>query len=348
MDRGAPLGAQLERGRAWVSGPSLKPPAQAPTKFRQLEESVQSALKKSAMTALTSLALAASTSPAAARNQTPDEGDAPSLPSLQTPEPAPDDPGALEQQLAEMRQRLARAEDAQRNTHSPLQIGGYADLGFFAPRGNGGAGWVRDAGNQQFPQYSGYAWTFLGEILATAINTRGEVADLGEAPGVDRFDSVNSNGAPGFLVNELNLRVGYTLSDAAVLRTSVNFMPRSGQDFSLGDFMEVDLAELEYVLTDDGNTSLFVGKSLPSFGIEYKERKSDQRFGITPSLVHRYTSGPQLGVKLRSKLLSRVADPGRLADQRLVGDRAVPLLLRGRQQQRQDSQRPGRPQHSGG
>jgi hypothetical protein len=88
------------------------------------------------------------------------------------------------------------------------------------------------------------------------------------------------------------------------LRTSVNFMPRSGQDFSLGDFMEVDLAELEYVLTDDGNTSIFVGKSLPSFGIEYKERKSDQRFGITPSLVHRYTSGPQLGIKLRSKLLS--------------------------------------------
>ena len=87
------------------------------------------------------------------------------------------------------------------------------------------------------------------------------------------------------------------------MRTSVNFMPRSGDEFSLGDFVEVDLAELEYVLTHDGNTSVFVGKSLPSFGIEYKERKSDQRFGITPSLMHRYTSGTQLGIKLRSKLL---------------------------------------------
>ena len=68
----------------------------------------------------------------------------------------------------------------------------------------------------------------------------------------------------------------------AIVRTSVNFMPRSGHDFSIGDFVEVDVAELEYVLTRDGNTSIFVGKSLPTFGIEYKERKSDQRFGITP------------------------------------------------------------------
>jgi hypothetical protein len=47
-----------------------------------------------------------------------------------------------------------------------------------------------------------------------------------------------------------------------------------------------------------------VGKSLPSFGIEYKERKSDQRFGVTPSLVQRYTSGTDIGIKLRSKLFS--------------------------------------------
>ena len=209
----------------------------------------------------------------------------------------------VEQQLAELRERLKRSEDAARNTKSPLTIGGYADLGFFVPRGNGGAGWVRDAGNVQFPEYSAFAWTFLGDILATTVNTRGEAADLGEGPGVNRFDSVNSNGAASFMVNELNLRLGYSLTDQALVRTSVNFMPRSGDDFSLGDFMEVDIAELEYVLTDDGNTSLFVGKSLPSFGIEYKERKSDQRFGVTPSLMHRYTSGTQLGIKLRSKLL---------------------------------------------
>jgi hypothetical protein len=40
------------------------------------------------------------------------------------------------------------------------------------------------------------------------------------------------------------------------------------------------------------------------FGIEYKERRSDERFGITPSLIGRYTDGPVLGVKIRSKLFN--------------------------------------------
>ena len=231
-----------------------------------------------------------------------DAPDAPSLPS-KAEEPEPDRNQLLEQQMLELKDRLNRSEDAQRNAKSPLSLHGYADLGFFVPYGNGGVGWVRDPGHTQMPQYSGYAWTFLGDILATTINSRGEVADLGDAPGVERFDSVNSNGAPGFLVNEINLRLGYSLTDQAILRTSVDFMPRTGHDFSIGDFVEVDVAELEYVLTRDGNTSIFVGKSLPTFGIEYKERKSDQRFGITPSLVHRYTAGSQIGLKIRSKLL---------------------------------------------
>jgi hypothetical protein len=37
-------------------------------------------------------------------------------------------------------------------------------------------------------------------------------------------------------------------------------------------------------------------------GIEYRERKASQRFGITPSLIARYTTGTALGVKVRSKL----------------------------------------------
>jgi hypothetical protein len=36
--------------------------------------------------------------------------------------------------------------------------------------------------------------------------------------------------------------------------------------------------------------------------VEYRDRKSDQRFGITPSLIARYTTGSQLGAKVRSKL----------------------------------------------
>ena len=37
------------------------------------------------------------------------------------------------------------------------------------------------------------------------------------------------------------------------------------------------------------------------FGIEYRDRKSDKRFGITPSLISRYTTGTALGVKMRTK-----------------------------------------------
>ena len=228
---------------------------------------------------------------------------APNLPGAED-EPAQDDRvDQLEQRLMELSDRLKQSEERQRvKAESPLSIHGYVDFGFFAPMGNHGAGFVEDVGHMQFPQYSQYSWMFLGDILGSPVNSRGEAASLGNPPGVNRFDSVNSNGAPGFIANEVNLRLGYALSERALLRTSVNFVPRTGHEFALGDFVEVDLAEMEYVLTADGNTSLFVGKMLPVLGIEYKERKSDQRFGITPSLVHRYTSGSQLGLKLRSKL----------------------------------------------
>jgi hypothetical protein len=251
----------------------------------------------------------------------------PNAPSLPGPQPAGLQPGPVplesesaaveapladpeeqrwvqyEQQLQELRERLQQAEDERKNTVSPLTLSGYVDLGFFAPLGNNGVGWVRDVGNRQFPELSNYSWVFLGDILGTPINSRGEAADLGDAPDVDRFDSVDSDGAPGFIANELNLSIGYTLAESAILRTSLNFMPRTAtQDFAIGDFVDIDQAELEYVLPGGAHTSLFVGKILPVFGIEYKDRKSNQRFGITPSLVARYTTGSQLGVKLRSKL----------------------------------------------
>jgi hypothetical protein len=232
---------------------------------------------------------------------------APSLPEAGGGVADEDEGDDLQSQIDELREKLRQAEDARASNVSPLSINGYVDFGFFWPMGNNGVGWVRDPGNMRFPDLSNYAWVFLGDILGTPVNSRGEAADLGEAPGVDRFDSVHSNGAPGFIANEINFRLSYQLAERALLRTSVNFVPRSPrQDFSLGDFFDADLAELEYVLTDDGKTSIFVGKMLPVFGIEYKERKSDQRFGVTPSLVHRYTSESQLGLKLRTKLLHDV------------------------------------------
>ena len=37
-------------------------------------------------------------------------------------------------------------------------------------------------------------------------------------------------------------------------------------------------------------------------GIEYQTRKANQRFGITPSLIARYTTGTPIGIKVRSRL----------------------------------------------
>jgi hypothetical protein len=53
--------------------------------------------------------------------------------------------------------------------------------------------------------------------------------------------------------------------------------------------------------TRSGRTSIFFGKTDSVIGIEYRERKANQRFGITPTLLARYTTGTALGVKVRSK-----------------------------------------------
>lgn len=260
-------------------------------------------LIRTAICAVTTMPLAAyAQEEPAPETETPD---APGLPEGKPPE----DKRTPEEKMREMEDRIAELEAKERVREekdlevSPLTIGGYVDLGFFAPNGNGGVGWVRDVGNGILPAYSNFSWTFLGDILATSINSRGEAADLGDGPGIERFDSVNSDGGLGFIVNEVNFRLDYQLTERIVVRSSVNFLPRTGaEDFSIGDFIDVDLAEMEWVFGDTGHTSIFVGKMLPIFGIEYKEKRSDQRFGITPSLVHRYTSGNQLGLKVRSKL----------------------------------------------
>jgi hypothetical protein len=203
---------------------------------------------------------------------------------------------ALELQLSQV-QQLTPAPP-----RSPITFHGYVDVGFFWPIGNGGAGYIQDFGNQTFPQFKGqYGWVFLGDLLATTVNSRGEVADLGNAPGVTRFDSIHSGGAPGFIINEANFRMNIALGDSTLVTTSFNLVPRTGSDFTLGDFFDLDLAQLEWMPTDDRKISIFVGKIESVLGIEYKERKADHRFGITPSLIARYTTGTALGLKARGK-----------------------------------------------
>jgi Putative beta-barrel porin-2, OmpL-like. bbp2 len=211
--------------------------------------------------------------------------------------PASDD-AAPPPSVADLEARLARTEQLVLNRQPVLQLAGYIDLGFFAPTGDG-SGYVQAFGQTPYPQFG---WVFLGDILAPAVNSRGEVADLGSAPGVDRFDSIHSGGAPGFIANEVNLTLRATISRTALATASINFTPRTGSNFSLGDSMDVDLAQVEWLPTESQRTSLFAGKMESVLGIEYRERKANRRFGITPSLVARYTTGTALGVKVRTKL----------------------------------------------
>ena len=206
----------------------------------------------------------------------------------------------LEAKLADVEQQLRTAENS-RKSRFPIKIGGYGDVGFFATQGDG-SGLRRDVAHMMFPEHQDIGWVFYGDLLATQINSRGDVADLGELPGVDRPDQVNSEGTPTFLVNELNLTVNAGLGSRALFTSSVNFTPRTGGEFDLGDSFDIDLAQLEWMPTEDGKTSIFVGKVDSVVGIEYKTRKAPQRFGITPSLIARYNTGTAVGLKARTKL----------------------------------------------
>jgi hypothetical protein len=218
-----------------------------------------------------------------------------------------DEPGSEESldpytRIRDLEVRLEQTRSVVAGQKPRVTLNGYIDGGFFVPQGNG-AGIVRDNGNTLFPQYAGkYGWVFLGDILSTAVNSRGEVADLGEATGAPpRFDSIHSGGAPGFIANEINLTLNSGLGQSALATASVNFMPRSGSNFSIGDFLDIDIAQIEWMPTRTQRTSIFFGKTDSLIGIEYRERKSNQRFGITPTLMARYTTGPALGLKVRSK-----------------------------------------------
>jgi hypothetical protein len=206
----------------------------------------------------------------------------------------------LETKVQELETRLSASEQS-RKSKFPVKLTGFGDIGLFATQGDG-SGIRRDVGRMMFPEHADIGWVFYGDLLATQINTRGDVADLGELPGVDRADTVNSEGNPTFLINELNLGINAGLGPKALFTSSVNFTPRTGTEFRLGDSFDVDLVQVEYMPFDDGKTSFFVGKVDSVIGIEYKTRKAPDRFGITPSLLARYTTGTAVGVKARSKL----------------------------------------------
>jgi hypothetical protein len=237
----------------------------------------------------------------------PPAADAPEADEEEAPAPVGDLRTEIEDlrgRMMDLEQRLDQTRQIATLRRPVMSALGYIDFGFFGASGNG-VGIIQDSGPAAariFPQYADrYGWVFVGDILSPAINTRGEVADLGDFAGITRFDSVDSNGAPGFIVNEVNLTMVAAVSKTALATASVNFIPRTGRDFAIGDFIDLDLAQMEWMIGQAGKTSFFAGKFDSVIGIEYRERKAPQRFGITPTLMARYTTGTPLGIKVRSK-----------------------------------------------
>ena len=183
-----------------------------------------------------------------------------------------------------------------------LRLTGYVDAGFFATQGDGTA-YVRDAGKLLHPEYDGVVpWVFLGDPWGNPINSQGDAADLGlDRTNVPRFDPIQSRGHPSFLVNLVNLGLAASIGQSFFFETSIGFEPRQGQLGSSGDQFDVDLAYLEWVPFKTVNLHVFAGKFESTFGIEYRTRKAPDRFGITPSLISRYTVGTPTGLKLRGE-----------------------------------------------
>lgn len=229
-----------------------------------------------------------------------------------------------EQELAQVKQRLLdlerKIEDANAVARSvdvrltsrerfKVDLGGYLDLGFFWVQGNG-SGVRRDLdhqsfGNGEFNDILG-SWVLAGDPLSTMINSRGDAADLTDSRAV-RFDTINSQGRPTFMINAVNLSFRASLDDTWFVTMLVDLLPRErtfGGGGSVGDFIDVKMASLRWEGRFDwGVLTVNAGKFDSLLGIEYRTQEAPQRLTITPSLICRYTCGRPLGLKVRAELL---------------------------------------------
>ena len=245
----------------------------------------------------------------------------------------------------ELAERLQRTEDLVLNRQPSVHVGRVHRLRLLRPPGATAPATSRTSATRLTPEYAGrYGWVFLGDILAPTVNTRGEAADLGNAPGVDRFDSVHSRGAPGFILNEANLALRSALTDNALATASVNFVPRTGNDFAPGRLLRPGPGP--------------AGVAAHRLAADVDLRRQD-RLGAGDRVPRAQGQPPLRHHPLADRPLHGRHRPGaqgahqvrrpttcwcwRRPHQRLERHRAVPLLQRDRQQRRQDPQRPAVP-----
>jgi hypothetical protein len=215
---------------------------------------------------------------------------------------------ALEEQLAQMKSDVEELR-SQPSWISKMAatFSGFVDLGFFWAQGDG-SGVRKDLGHRFAPEYEGQllgSWVLLGDPLSTAINSRGDVADLGDGRAL-REDPIHSNGQPTFLVNALALAVFAQVFEGFTVHGAVDFLPRDRPGATFGDLFEVKLAYLRYLLVlGPVAVTFFTGKFDSLLGLEYRTQESPYRVGITPSLICRYTCGRPTGLKVKGELFEK-------------------------------------------
>jgi hypothetical protein len=224
----------------------------------------------------------------------------------------------LARQNEELRERIEALESEQEWTNQrvdqlmPLtnKLSGYLDFGFFWVQGDG-RGIRTDVGHRALPQYEDVvpdSWVFLGDPLATAINSRGEPADVAESRAIT-FDPIGNRGKPSFILNALNLQLFTGVGDNLTINAAVDFIPRSRNisdpdGVGLGDYLDVKLGYVEYRVDVLGTSlSLSAGKFDSVLGYEYRVQESPTRITVTPSLLCRYICGHPLGLKARWQAL---------------------------------------------
>jgi outer membrane murein-binding lipoprotein Lpp len=223
----------------------------------------------------------------------------------------------LEEENARLREEVEAArEDAQfveeradRALSLSGRLSGYIDVGLFDVGGDG-SGLRSDLGHSYFPEYGDVpdSWVFMGDPLASPINSRGDPASTAESRAIT-FDPIRSGGAPGFIVNNVHLALLAGLGERATVNFAVDVLPRTrlvsdARGLFLGDFLDIKLAWAEYRLPLSGGAlTFFAGKFDPVLGVEYRTQEAPQRLTVTPSLLCRYTCGRPLGVKARGELM---------------------------------------------
>lgn len=201
--------------------------------------------------------------------------------------------------LAQLQRELERDRD-RLDKLAPLAryVNAYVDVGIFASAGDG-SGVRRDVGHRVFPEYDGVIpaeWVLMGDPLATAVNARGEPADLGASRAITD-DTIDSEGRPGFLVNALGLMIDRDVTDEISLRARAELLPRSS-----GDTFAVSIARIEYRPARAPWLWLTTGRIDSVVGIEYRQQEPTERLTVTPSLVCRYTCGYPLGLQARARI----------------------------------------------